>query len=123
MNSNTSTPSLAGLLLACALNLSGSAHAALNAYMVQDAQGHQFKGQVDGNRLYLLEQGRKSLAPDGMYKLDGSARQVSNGMLVPAVRNATPVGGLRPNPTGKQADEAPKEMPTPKGKQLDESPK
>jgi hypothetical protein len=117
MSPKTSTQSLAGLLLACALALCGAAQAAIDAYNVQDAQGRQFKAEVDGNRLYLFDKGRKNLAPDGMYRMDGSVRQVSNGMLVPAVRPIGNSASQRPDPAGKQSDEAPKEMPTPKGKQ------
>ncbi|MDB5807860.1 MAG: hypothetical protein JWN73_5182 [Betaproteobacteria bacterium] len=81
------------LVLAGTLALAGAgAHAALNAYMVLDAAGHQFSGEVQDNHLYLLDKGKKSLAPDGTYKMDGSVRQVRNGMLLPAVQGQATTG-------------------------------
>ncbi|MDB5805536.1 MAG: hypothetical protein JWN73_2858 [Betaproteobacteria bacterium] len=100
-------PRTSVLLLACALALPVLAQAALNAYKVEDAQGRQFSGELVGNKLFLLDKGQKSPAPDGSYKIDGSVRQVRNGMLVPAVRGEGPGNSLRPG--GKQSDESPKE--------------
>ena len=74
--------SLPRFLLACALALPLLAHAALSAYRVQDAQGRRFNAEVQGSRLYLLDKGKKSLAPDGSYKTDGGVLKVRGGVLL-----------------------------------------
>ena len=70
------------ILLACVLALPLAAQAALNADLVENAQGRQFHAEVQGNKLYLLGNGKKSLAPDGSYKTEGGVLKVRGGVLL-----------------------------------------
>ena len=70
------------ILLACVLALPLAAQAALNAYSVENAQGRQFHAEVQGNKLYLSGNGKKSVAPDGSYKTEGGVFKVRGGVLL-----------------------------------------
>lgn len=82
--------------------------AQVHAATVQDAMGHQYNAQIDGNHLFLLENGKKTPAPDGIYKIDGSVLQVRAGALVPpgAAQGFNP----QPDPPGKVGSVKPGEM-------------
>jgi len=70
------------ILLTCVLALPLAAQAALNAYSVENAQGRQFHAEVQGNKLYLSGNGKKSVAPDGSYKTEGGVFKVRGGVLL-----------------------------------------